>query len=575
VRLFVDRAQGVKANFVVDAGNAEAVAGVCRRLDGVPLAIELAAARITTMNPVELARRLDRRFRLLTGGDRDAIERHQTLRATIDWSYDLLTEPEQRLLDRLSVFAGGCTLDAAEAVCAGVSIDVDDVYDLLANLVARSLVVVDDTGPDTRYRLLETIRQYGEERLAEHQETDTLRTRHCDWYREFASVVQGHSFGPGQIEWGARLARDHDNLLAAMAFALATRDLERAMWLLRDLPTTLMQVDDVVIFDPEAVLALPGAAAHPASTVALMLAGWQAMAHGDYPRVSELCDQALAAEQRLGPIPDSHLAMFVSYLRSQVAQVGSQREAAEHSLDASRHARADDLPGMTAFFLGSAANFLGWLDPTAALPLATQGLALARQTGAPIPVTRNLLGLAEALALDDPHQARVLLDESLQLAATLGYETPSLLNHAVFMSGRLAAWPTTLRTANRALHHQLRSGGTAPVLLVGILTLVARGLAEPRPEPAAVIQGTIGIVLHRATPNTATHATDASAPTNTVATFIAGVRHDTTQLIVAALGEPRMRELRAQGAAMTEDQAYNYARTHIDDYLATNPEQLP
>ncbi len=131
-----------------------------------------------------------------------------------------------------------------------------------------------------------------------------------------------------------------------------------------------------------------------------------------------------------------------------------------------------------------------------------------------------------------------------------------------------------LRAANRALHHQLRSGATSPIYLAGILNLVARGLAEVLPEPAAVIQGTIGNVIHRATPNTATPDTGASAQTNTVATFIAGVRHDTTELIVAVLGEPRMRELRAQGAAMTEDQACTYARTHIDDYLATNPEQL-
>jgi len=576
VRLFVDRAQGVKASFVVDAGNADAVAQVCRRLDGVPLAIELAAARITTMNPGELERRLDRRFRLLTGGDRDAIERHQTLRATIDWSYDLLTEPEQRLLDRLSVFAAGCTLDAVEAVCAGVSIDVDDVYELLANLVARSLVVVDDTGPDTRYRLLETIRQYGEERLAEHEETDTLRTRHCDWYSDFGRVVQGHSYGPGQVEWGARLARDRDNLLAAMAFALATGDLERAMRLLRDLPHAILQVDDLVIFDPEAVLALPGAADHPASPLALMLAAEEASRRGDDPRASELCDQALAAEQRLGPIPDAHLAMFASYLRGQIShRAGSHREAADHNVDAARHARADDLPGMTALFLGIGSSMLRWLDPAAALSLATEALALARQAGAPIPITRNLMNLAAALTLGDPHQARDLLDESLELAATLGSEVAGVLNDAVFTAGRLAAWPTTLRTASRALHLQLRSGGTSPVYLAGILNLVARGLAEPRPEPAAVIQGTVGIVLHRAMPNTATPDTGDSAQSNTVVAFIAGVRHDTTQLIVPALGEPRMRELRARGAAMTEDHAYTYARTHIDDYLATNPEQLP
>ncbi len=331
VRLFVERAQGAKASFEVDAGNADAVAQVCRRLDGVPLAIELAAARITAMNPAELARRLDRRFRLLTGGDRDAIERHQTLRATIDWSYDLLSEPEQRLLDRLSVFAGGCTLDAAEAVCAGDPIEGDDVFELLANLVARSLVVADDTGSDTRYRLLETIRQYGEERLAETGDTDTVRTRHCDHYIEFAGVVRAHSYGPEQVEWGARLARDHDNLHAAMAFALATRDLERAMRLLCDLPSTYLQVDDMVIFDPEAVLALPGAADHAASAPVLMLAGFQAMHRGDDPRALELCDQAFAAEQRLGPFADSHLAMFGSALRGQVAlRSGSQREAADH-----------------------------------------------------------------------------------------------------------------------------------------------------------------------------------------------------------------------------------------------------
>ena len=286
VRLFVDRAQGVKANFVVDAGNAEAVAQVCQRLDGVPLAIELAAARITTMNPGELARRLDRRFRLLTGGDRDAIERHQTLRATIDWSYDLLTEPEHRLLDRLAVFAGGCALEAAEAVCAGDPIDADDVFELLANLVARSLVVADDSGQDTRYRLLETIRQYGEERLAEHQDTDALRLRHADYYTAFAGVVQSHFYGPGQVEWGARLAREHDNLLAAMAYALDTQNVDSAFDLFCKLPSIGLQVNEVVAFDPAPLLALPGAAEHPGSALALLAAGLGAAGREDTQQAS-------------------------------------------------------------------------------------------------------------------------------------------------------------------------------------------------------------------------------------------------------------------------------------------------
>ena len=201
------------------------------------------------------------------------------------------------------MFAGGCTLDAAEAVCAGDPIEGDDIFELLANLVARSLVVADDTGPDTRYRLLETIRQYGEERLAETGETDALRTRHCDHYIDVRRRGAGHSYGPEQVEWGARLARDHDNLLAAMAFALAGHDLERAMRLLCDLPDTLLQVDEMVIFDPEAVLALPGADRASRLRGRAHARGLASLRQGDDPRASELCDQALAAEARLGATP--------------------------------------------------------------------------------------------------------------------------------------------------------------------------------------------------------------------------------------------------------------------------------
>ena len=175
VRLFAERAAAVKPEFAVTAENAAPVAAAVRRLDGIALAIELAAARIAAMTPAELARRLERSFAVLGAGRRGTLPHHQTLRATIDWSYQLLAEPEQRLLARLSVFAGGCTLEAAETVCGGDGIDPDTVFELLANLVARSLVVTEEHGPETRYRLLETIRQYGEERLTEAGETDRWR----------------------------------------------------------------------------------------------------------------------------------------------------------------------------------------------------------------------------------------------------------------------------------------------------------------------------------------------------------------------------------------------------------------
>src|SRR5204862_1884436 len=172
---FAERAAAVKPDFRVTAENAAAVAAVVRQLDGIALAIELAAARVPAMTPAELARRLERSFAVLAAGRRGAAEHHQTLRATIDWSFELLSGPEQALLARLAVFAGGCTLEAAEAVCGGDGIDPDAVFDLLAALVARSLVVAEEHGPQTRYRLLETIRQYGEQRLNDAGETERWR----------------------------------------------------------------------------------------------------------------------------------------------------------------------------------------------------------------------------------------------------------------------------------------------------------------------------------------------------------------------------------------------------------------
>jgi hypothetical protein len=284
-----------------------------------------------------------------------------------------------------------------------------------------------------------------------------------------------------------------------------------------------------------------------------------------------LCEQALTAEQHLGSTADAHLAMLASQLRWAVAtNAVAHREAADHALDASRHARADNLPGVAAFNLAGASNNLGFLDPATALPLATEGLALARQTGAPLAISFNLVSLAQVLASDDPDQARALLDESVQLEATLGFESPSQLSAIVFAAAFLAAWPTALHATSRLLHHQLRSGtATTPTFLAGILNLAARGLAEDRPEPAAVIQGAVAVVLRGITPRGAGPDTRPSEQPGTIIEFVAGARRDATQLIVAALGEPRMRELRAEGAALTEDQAYTYARAHIDEYLAT------
>jgi predicted ATPase/class 3 adenylate cyclase len=572
VRLFADRARALRADFAVEAANADALSQVCRRLDGVPLAIELAAARIGAMNPSELARRLDRRFRLLTGGERVAIERHQTLRATIDWSYDLLSEPQQRLLARLAVFAGGCTLEAAEAVCAAEPIEGDDVLELLARLVACSLVVADDAGPDTRYRLLETIRQYGEERLAERGETDALRLRHGAYYREFAAVVRAQIYGLGQVEWGARLARERDNLLVAMARALDSRNVDLAFGLFCQLPAIgPAQINELVAFDPEPLLALPGAADHPGYANALVAAAFRAWGRGDATLALALCDQALAAERRLGPAGGLPVDISASALRGQIAQAaGATDEAVERILDAARRAREAGLPAFAAVELGAVAQALAWSDPAAAQRHASEGLVLARQTGMPHAIAYNLLGLGMALATTEPDQARSVLAEALKLGATLGYESFNEVTSVVFAAALVGDWPVVLRAAGRELHHRIRSGLVQLVTLTATLNFIARGLAQDEPEPAAVLQGAVTAVLRQLAPDIAASVGGSAGQTrtNNVAPFVAGVRRETTELLTASLGTERLRDLRAQGAAMTEAQIMTFARAQIAEYLA-------
>jgi predicted ATPase/class 3 adenylate cyclase len=220
VRLFVDRASAVQSSFSLSPSNAAAVVEICRRLDGIPLAIELAAARITHLSPDEIAQGLGDRFRLLTGGRRGAVPRQQTLQALIDWSWDLLAEPDRSLLRRLSVFAGGCTLEAATAVTAVDESEVDrgTTLDGLGRLIDRSLVVADQSGP-TRYGMLETIRQYASERLAAAGETQAMRARHLAFFLDLALQAEAALRGPEMVPWLRRLDAEVDNLRAALEWS--------------------------------------------------------------------------------------------------------------------------------------------------------------------------------------------------------------------------------------------------------------------------------------------------------------------------------------------------------------------
>ncbi|MBP2329055.1 non-specific serine/threonine protein kinase [Kibdelosporangium banguiense] len=222
VRLFAERAVAVVPGFEVDAGNRAAVVGVCHRLDGMPLAIELAVARLRVLSPEQLLQRLDDRFRLLVRGPRFKLLRHRTLRATIDWSFDLCEREEQALWARASVFAGGFDLDAAEAVCGDGGIDRDQVLDLVAGLMDKSILVREGHGYRARYRMLDTIHAYGRDRLRESGEEATLRRWHRDYYLGLAELGKTEWFGPDQVEVFRRTQREHANLRIALEFCLST-----------------------------------------------------------------------------------------------------------------------------------------------------------------------------------------------------------------------------------------------------------------------------------------------------------------------------------------------------------------
>jgi predicted ATPase/DNA-binding SARP family transcriptional activator len=305
IRLFIERATTVLPTFRLTAANAPLVAQICRRLDGIPLAIELAAARVKVLAAEQIAARLDDVFHLLTAGRRTALLRHQTLRAAMDWSYDLLSDTERVLFRRLSVFAGGWTLEAAEAVCAGEGLEADDVLDVLSHLVDKSLVVVTQDG-ETRYRLLETIRQYAHEKLREAGEAEAVRWQHASFFLSLAKTAAAEAQSAHRRAWLDRLEIEHDNLRAALGWSLESRQAEIAL----DLAGSLIPFwyfrgylgEAREWF--EAALALSDASPKKdltrARAKALFGAGSMAFGQGDYVAARARLEESVALGRQLG-----------------------------------------------------------------------------------------------------------------------------------------------------------------------------------------------------------------------------------------------------------------------------------
>ena len=539
VRLFVERAAAVKPDFTVTAENAAAVAAVVRRLDGVALAIELAAARVPAMTPAELARRLDRSFAVLAGGRRGAVARHQTLRAAIDWSFELLAEPEQRLLGRLAVFAGGCTLQAVETVCSGEGIDPGAVFELLASLVARSLVVAGESGPQSRYRLLETIREYGEERLEEAGETERWRARHAGYYAGFPRQVREHAHAPSdEAFWAVRLSAEQDNLLAAWSWAVDTGNFDTAFAILAGFAPCEVWSSYPLLLPGAAALELPGATEHPGYPLALAVSAVLVSFRADVTGAEELCGRAADANARRDT-PDWRVEETLCAARQNIAiTTGAFADAARFAEQAAGLARAGgDLADVSVELAIAAAARVFVGDASGAVPLASEALALARQIRAPALVASGLLAVGLAVADTDPGQSRASLRESRELSTALGYQNDLGLLWATGIAYRINDQAATLEFGRRAIRG-LQWGGDR--LRMGlILHMIAGALATIRPASAATIQG--------------------AAEANVVAPPSMKAR--------IALGDERVRELRARGADMDWDQALAYTITQTTQAL--------
>lgn len=393
-QLFVQRAITASPTFAVTRHNAAALAEVCRRLDGIPLAIELAAARIKGLTVGEIAARLDDRFRLLTGGSRTALPRQQTLHATMEWSYQLLSEPERVLLRRLSVFAGGFSLEAAEEVCMA-SPENSRLVDLLLQLVDKSLVVADDRGDETRYRLLETVRQYGRERLLEAGEAGDLHRRHRDWYLALAERAEAQLRGPQQAMWLDRLALDHDNFRAA--FERTADDVDGADAALR-LAASLWWFCFVRGHWSEARAWLESALARAASSPSPVLpkalheACFFALRQGDLRRAGELGERGLALCRELGD--REHTVWLLTWVGLVALRYGREQEAERLFEEGVALAREFPDPwclNLVLAQLGILVRSRGEHDR--ALTLHTQCLSVAQETGDPLMIAYQLRNL--------------------------------------------------------------------------------------------------------------------------------------------------------------------------------------
>ena len=387
VTLFVERARASRPNFELSQSNANAVAEICRRLDGIPLAIELAAARARTLTPGQIASGLGDRFRMLTGGSRTLLARHRTLQASVEWSFSLLSDAERSVLQRLSVFTGGFSLPAAEAVGADEGIEPYGVLDHLARLVDRSLVLMDDSGSEARYRMLETIRQYAEDQLAQSGRAGAARNAHRDFYLAMLESAEAELMSHDQEIWLSRLDAEGDNIRAAMDWSSERDDAAELLRMCR--PMALY---------------------------------W--LFRGQTSEGISRLESALDATAAAAPLLRAWVMWGVSYVCVMVLDVRRILDWASRSLEIARHEGDRRLEGRSLLALSWPALFV---DPTRD-PRASfeESAAIAREIGDSLGLEESLQGLGLTHTfLGDPAAGRECFVECVGRSAASGNEWSS------------------------------------------------------------------------------------------------------------------------------------------------------
>jgi predicted ATPase/DNA-binding SARP family transcriptional activator len=590
VQLFEERARLVQEHFSLTMENASSVTQICHRLDGIPLALELAAARVDIFSTEQIAARLDERFNLLTGGSRTALPRQQTLRASIDWSWDLLSEAEQILMQRLSVFTDGWTLDAAEAVCAGNDIEHHQVLGLMNELVVKSLVIAEEPNEQTRYRLLETTRQYAQEKLLDANKSELFRDYHLDFFVTFATAIESKLHGPEQVYWLDQLETENNNLRAALSWAIKhnieiglllanalgwfwyvrgylsegievldvllshgttrTQSQARALWVRSILAHTKTDYESAY-HSAVASLNLSQEFGDPRDIAyALSMCGLSAFYSGQDVRFAiEWLDQAVDLYDRLGEDRDWMLAGAMNFLGDFYGQGAGDytRAAALYEKSLAMYRKLGDKWGI-AHALVSIGNIdLRHGDYVRAAQIDEEALALFREIGDKSGVAITAGELASAASLrGDYQEAQALAEERLALDRDMGGALQ--IAWSLRQLGRILIQRNELGRASSLFHESLgilRQQADSTDITNGVLRIADLAFAQGRLERAARLYGACQNLseLHQAKLD--------SGDREELERNLAVLRN--------TLDEAQFAPIWTQGRAMTIDEAVAYA----------------